>query len=398
MEETDIATGLTFMLDTDNKATIRGVSVVPNDGILNIPKTVKDTNGDDHDVASFGANAFTNRTEIKGVTFPVDSVLTAIGNYAFYGCPITTIAFPASLKTIGDGAFQSCLLTSVTFPTDSVLELIGETAFSGCPITTIAFPANLKTIKLSAFSLCRITSVTFPTNSVLATIGNSAFYDCPLNTIEFPVSLESIGVGAFRKCPLIIVTFSADSGLKSIGNYAFADCAKLSMVTLMAKSLKEIGQGAFSGLPKLNVVSFRGYPQGASYDATAFEQSGPNVGERPTKGVPTFTTTNIASWNASHFNNQTLVPYKYGTITNIDTINNIGTINNTGDIINNDGGKITNENTINNAKGAAITNTTGATLENKGSINNTGSGNVFDCGGVLINVSDAKPCAERPYE
>ena len=66
---------------------------------------------------------------------------------------ITYVRIPATVKTIGVSAFESCSnLTSLTFEGDSQLEEIGGNAFSSTGLTTIKIPVNVKTIGDFAFA------------------------------------------------------------------------------------------------------------------------------------------------------------------------------------------------------------------------------------------------------
>ena len=51
-------------------------------------------------------SAFLGNTTVKTIVFP--DTLKSIGDYAFYGSAIESVTVPASVETIGDGAFSSC--------------------------------------------------------------------------------------------------------------------------------------------------------------------------------------------------------------------------------------------------------------------------------------------------
>lgn len=79
--------------------------------------------------------------------------VTAIGNYAFYGCNITIVQMPNSLKIIGDRAFAYTSLSSLNIP-NSVVEIGGE-AFDHCGgLVSVVIPNSVHVIKESAFSSC----------------------------------------------------------------------------------------------------------------------------------------------------------------------------------------------------------------------------------------------------
>ena len=87
----------------------------------------------------------------EGVTFAEGSVLESIEEGAFQYADMTSIHFPASLKTIGRFAFEVCNnLEIVTFAEGSVLERVGIAAFSRCGSVAIHLPASVTEIGLGA--------------------------------------------------------------------------------------------------------------------------------------------------------------------------------------------------------------------------------------------------------
>lgn len=89
------------------------------------------------------------------------SLLTTIGESAFYGSNIESLVIPASVKTIGDKAFSSIELKSLTFVgadnNKSKLEAIGEYAFHGHALETnsenpLILPSSITTIGNEAFT------------------------------------------------------------------------------------------------------------------------------------------------------------------------------------------------------------------------------------------------------
>jgi hypothetical protein len=90
---------------------------------------------------------------------------------------LTTVNIPASVTSIGDGAFVNCTgLTSIIIP-NSVTS-IGEEAFWNCRnLTSITIGTGVTTIGRYAFVDCTgLTSITIPAS--VTSIGESAFWGC----------------------------------------------------------------------------------------------------------------------------------------------------------------------------------------------------------------------------
>jgi hypothetical protein len=127
---------------------------------------------------------------LQTITFAEGSVLESIGQYAFATTGVTSVDFPASLKTIGNYTFYGSALETITFAEGSVLESIGQYAFATTGVTSVDFPASLKTI--GGFSYCRsLETITFAEN--IENIGNYAFAGTGITSLDFPASLKTIG-------------------------------------------------------------------------------------------------------------------------------------------------------------------------------------------------------------
>lgn len=139
--------------------------------------------------------------EGKSGSVAIPASVIKIADGAFTGCSgLTDIAMPKSLASIGDFAFDCCsALTSINIP-DSVNE-IGVYAFEGCTnLTSIHLSESLRVIDDALLQYCQnLKSVTIP-NSVTSISGYSFRYCQAITSLTVPNSVTFIGQGAFARC------------------------------------------------------------------------------------------------------------------------------------------------------------------------------------------------------
>lgn len=135
----------------------------------------------------------------------IPATVTGIEPGAFSACPaITELSIPASVKTIGYGAFSS--------------QIMGNVGYCSA-ISKINFAEGLQSIGEGAFSYCSVESLLLP--SSLTVIGSGAFSGCyKLNRLVIPEGVESIGASAFLLCPEL-KSVSIPKSVKTIGENAF---------------------------------------------------------------------------------------------------------------------------------------------------------------------------------
>jgi hypothetical protein len=176
-------------------------------------------------------------------TVDIQQGVTSIGDYAFYGCPITDVTISNSVTSIGGNAFSGCTgLTSVTIP--DLVTTIGNYAFSACSgLTSVEIPNSVTDIGYNAFYYCTSLTSVIIGNSV-TNIGGAAFSYCSgLTSVTIPNSVTAIGGMTFQRCSgLTSVTIG--NSVTDIGNYAFDDCSGLTSVTI-GNSVTDIGEAAF---------------------------------------------------------------------------------------------------------------------------------------------------------
>ncbi|MBU9745772.1 leucine-rich repeat protein [Lachnospiraceae bacterium ASD3451] len=207
----------------------------------------------------------------------------AAGYSKYAATKFTSAAFPSSLQTIGEHAFQNCGgLISVTFPADAQLKTIGDDAFASCAgLTSVSFPKGLQTIGKSAFASCAgLTNVSLPES--LQTIGDNAFFSCTgLEAFEVisnnPNFSSKDGVLYKAKSTLLQypiaksgTAFTVPDEVSAIGDSAFESCGLTSVS--FPESLRTIGDSAFASCGDLTGVSF---PEGLeTIEAQSFSNCG----------------------------------------------------------------------------------------------------------------------------
>lgn len=126
--------------------------------------------------------------------------VTGIDASAFDYESITSVVIPATVTSIGQGAFQSCTsLNSITITEGC--EVINASAFYGCSaLAKITIPASVKRIEEQAFANCtNLAEITL--NEGLTYIGDWAFGALQkLRSITIPSTVEDMGIASFYNC------------------------------------------------------------------------------------------------------------------------------------------------------------------------------------------------------
>ena len=190
----------------------------------------------------------------RSVTIPEGYV--SIGGWAFINCNnITSISIPASLTSIGKGAFCSTIPTRITVAEgnpaycveDGVLFTKDKTKVLRCTVDkagVYAIPDSVEEIDNSAFDSCaQLTEVVIPDS--VKTIGNAAFCNCDLlERVSIPSGVTELDVQVFAFCKSL-AEINLSEGLTYISDDAFQDCYALTSITIPA-SVTHLGDTIFS--------------------------------------------------------------------------------------------------------------------------------------------------------
>ena len=221
------------------------------------------------------------------------TTVTEIPRMAFYRChALTTIAFPATLTTIGSNAFEENNISRLQL--NNGLVTIGSQAFyksKNLAEAPVVIPQSVTTIGNEAFrNSTKMTSITFPDG--LSTLGTYAIAYCDsLKTVDFgrnltqlpayvccedkniesitlPENLESIGAYAFYDL-VLMEAITLPNTLSTIGNYAFYNWNRLKELALPT-SIASIGEYAFNHCDSLYSVTFPENPTELTFSSYIF--------------------------------------------------------------------------------------------------------------------------------
>lgn len=172
----------------------------------------------------------------------VESVLGWIG---YQNKGLTSFKAPASVKKIGNYAFDSCTgMTSIEFP--GLVE-VGDYSFQKINLVTeLPLPATLKKIGITAFAYMNgLVEVVVP-NSV-EEIGRAAFFQCTgLKKITFP-GIKKFGDSMCYQCTALEEAVLGE-GFEELPEGIFNQCSKLAKVNIPS-TVKYLRLAALYGCP-----------------------------------------------------------------------------------------------------------------------------------------------------
>ena len=139
--------------------------------------------------------------------------IDTIGNYAFYGTGITSVALPSTVESIGTYSFSNCSALTAVDLSGTALTEIGSNAFNGCSqITSFTVSASLTEIGSGAFNGCSALTE-LELNEGLKTIGADAFLNTAIEAMQLPATVTSIGDNAF--CQIAVTVANGNTGFIS---------------------------------------------------------------------------------------------------------------------------------------------------------------------------------------
>ena len=163
-----------------------------------------------------------------------------------YATNIISITIPKSVKSIGEGAFNSCYSLSKTSYTGSIADWC-DIKFENSSSNPIIYSHNLY------INNKEVKDLVIPNG--VDSVHNYAFAKCSsLNSVTIPSSVKSVGYAAFSSCSNL-KTITISDGLTNIEEEAFSQCSGLTSITI-PNSVTTIGEDAFaycSGLTSIEI-------------------------------------------------------------------------------------------------------------------------------------------------
>lgn len=197
-------------------------------------------------------------TVIETLNISNCSLLTEIGDFAFFGCQnLTTVKIENNEKLyrIGKGAFAWGALYSISFEGSNSLSIVAKDAFALCSdLRMVEFPESVTEIGDYAFFNCA--NLELPEFSLhLIHIGDFAFYNCKnIYEIDFShTNLAHVGHYAFDVCTNV-ETIRFPETLAYVGDYSFSKCSKIRDFNV-PKSVTYMGTGCIAGCYNLSQLT-----------------------------------------------------------------------------------------------------------------------------------------------
>ncbi|MDO4502169.1 MAG: leucine-rich repeat protein [Coriobacteriia bacterium] len=206
---------------------------------------------------AIGHSAFKGQTKLAAVDL---GNVESIGSFAFFRTGIAELDLPATLRTVGENAFGSCLKLEQVRMADGV-EVISDKAFAQCRgLKSVDVPASVRRMGLHAFDARMLAgeggySLTVSPENPYLTLDGQGLYSRGEDGLVFeglygkPEQYDvapgtvTVAAGACEN-HMNLQQVTLPEGIRSIGDAAFRSCDVLRQVNF-PDSLEEIGANAF---------------------------------------------------------------------------------------------------------------------------------------------------------
>ncbi len=230
------------------------ISAAPTTTELVLPETVRviadgacENNTSLTSVRLTGTTGYIGKYSFSGcsalTTVIMPSGVKAVGDYAFSDSGITSAVLPATVLSVGRGAFKNCTALEQVTVWDGLVKL-GSSAFSGCTaLRQISLPDSVSEVGTSVFKQCANLQKAVLGRRITA-VPDYMFQGCTaLSSVTLGAQTVSIGTAAFNKCTSLGEIVLPDT-LTTIGSEAFQSCMSLRNVNI-PEGILDIGMNAF---------------------------------------------------------------------------------------------------------------------------------------------------------
>ena len=190
---------------------------------------------------------------LGGKTYTV----VAINDRAFFNKSIKKVIFPASIKSIGDGAFSHSTIEEVDFGQITGHECtLGTSAFEHCEnLKEVSLSGYTPKINLRTFEECTaLEKVVIPGG--VKEISNQAFQNCTkLKDLQIGPDVTTIRNYAFYNCNAL-TSLTIPESVTTIEGYAFGNCTGLYEIYNLNGTPQSISNVVFDGLTTSNITLY----------------------------------------------------------------------------------------------------------------------------------------------
>ncbi len=190
------------------------------------------------------ANLFAGCNQLATVNIP--TAVETIGANAFQNTKITEAAIPATVTSIGNGAFSGVsTLKTLTFTAGGAEALVIEAnAFKGTGVEAVVLPSRLASVEADVFAGSALASLAFENDTVTGegfVIKTNAFKGLGLKSVVIPAGTALVQASAFEgNKSLESVEFKNGSVDLTVEALAFLGCKAMTTLALPS-NLKVLG-------------------------------------------------------------------------------------------------------------------------------------------------------------
>lgn len=251
-------------LDVNDASTVEGLIISGNinNADISVHEGAGDPSKSANDADKFESTGATAAFYVNNKPAPIKSVDMSdakIADYKHlrvlsgYAASLESVVFPKTVTRIpnyccsASGGIYNQNLTNIVFPTEAATLAIGDYAFYKTPITSLLLPSSTTQVGDYAFATCpNLYDVEMEGLNATCHFGNNVFERCSaLQHVTLSEKVENIGDYMFNQCGLL-ESIRIPNTCLTIGSYAFQFCFSIHEVTI-PEGVELIKLNAFEG-------------------------------------------------------------------------------------------------------------------------------------------------------